>query len=108
MIDRGSANVFAALLSAMAEPNRLRILWALRNSSRSVTELSQLTENSIVNVSHHLGIMKTSGILDAVKVGRSVIYSLNPAYFVTEDTKVFFNTKWCKMELLENTSELQR
>lgn len=102
MIDRGSANVFAALLSAMAEPNRLRILWALRNGSRNVTELSQVTENSIVNVSHHLGILKTSGILDAMKSGRSVIYSLNPTYFeITEDKKVFFNTKWCRMELME-------
>jgi hypothetical protein len=35
----------------------------------------------MVNMSHHLGVMRTAGLLDHDKDGRRVIYSLRPSVF---------------------------
>lgn len=100
MLAKPSANAFAALLSAIAEPNRLRIIHTLRNGELSVSTIAQIVETEIVNVSHHLNVMKMNTILLAQKMGRTVLYSLNPVYFKQEDGKFYFVTEWCKMELL--------
>ena len=61
---------------ALAEPNRLAILAALRTRERSVGELVEETGLGQANVSKHLNLLHRYGFLERRKEGLSVYYSL--------------------------------
>jgi DNA-binding transcriptional ArsR family regulator len=71
----------ARLLRAVAEPERLRIIDCLRAGPRSVGELASLLRSEVVNVSHHLGVLRQAGLVQDEKQGRFVIYRLNPEIY---------------------------
>ena len=71
----------AELLQAIAEENRLRIIRCLTDGPKNVTELHKLLNEPIVNVSHHLGVLKNKHLVKAEKKGRFVVYSLSPDFF---------------------------
>jgi ArsR family transcriptional regulator, nickel/cobalt-responsive transcriptional repressor len=95
MLDRLSANNFAKLLEGMADPTRLRILTALKNGPLTVSDLGKVLEITIVNISHHLGIMRNGNILLSEKQGRCIHYRLNPNFFKIEEGRITFITAWC-------------
>lgn len=68
----------AQLLSALAAPERLRIVRFLAEGSRNVTEIADMLRIPAVNVSHHLAVLKKSQIIRGKKRGRFVHYSLSP------------------------------
>jgi ArsR family transcriptional regulator, nickel/cobalt-responsive transcriptional repressor len=76
----------AQLLKAIADPERLRIVQCLRRGSRNVGEMADSLDLEIANVSHHLGVLRQSGFVIAVKQGRFVVYSLNPEIFVARSS----------------------
>jgi ArsR family transcriptional regulator len=71
----------AVLLKAVAEVERLRIIQCLRESPRNVGELAAQLNVEIVNVSHHLGVLRRAGIVQNERQGRSVLYRLHPQVF---------------------------
>ncbi len=71
----------ARLLRALADPERLRIISVLRRGPHNVSELAALLDSEIVNVSHHLGVLRHAGLVQDVKHGRFVVYSLHPNVF---------------------------
>jgi ArsR family transcriptional regulator len=71
----------ARMLRALADPERLRIIHCLRGGARNVSELASLLEAEIVNVSHHLGVLRHAGLVLDDKQGRFVVYSLHPDVF---------------------------
>lgn len=66
----------AALCRTFANPWRLRIVEALGESERSVSELVTLLGASKANVSQHLGLMRDQGILESRRDGVHVYYRL--------------------------------
>src|SRR5215211_9214362 len=84
MTDPKQAKQCAELLQAIAEPNRIRIIECLRTGSKNVTELAKLLNVEIVNVSHHLGVLRQAGLVQDEKHGRFVVYSLHPKIFINE------------------------
>src|SRR5688572_28568050 len=71
----------ARLLRAVADPERLRIIQCLRAGPRSVGEVAAELGVEVVNVSHHLGVLRQAGLVQDEKQGRFVIYSLHPDVF---------------------------
>jgi DNA-binding transcriptional ArsR family regulator len=71
----------AEKLRALSEPLRLRIVDSLRGGPRSVSDLCQLLDAEIATVSHHLGILKNSGIVQRHREGRFIIYELTEGIF---------------------------
>ncbi len=67
----------AELLKIIAEPNRLKILCALKNDELCVCEIWQDLDIPQNLASHHLKIMRDAGLLDSRKEGLKIIYSLN-------------------------------
>lgn len=67
---------------ALSEPARLRILNALRDGERTVSELMEVTELGQANTSKHLQLLYSLGFVDRRKEGLFVYYSL-------ADTDVF-------------------
>jgi ArsR family transcriptional regulator len=43
-----------------------------------------------VNVSHHLGVLRSAGLVEDVKDGRFVIYSLHPKVFHNDSSKATY------------------
>src|SRR5258707_3991788 len=68
----------AKLLAALAAPERLRIVRFLRDGPRNVTEIAEMLQTAPVNVSHHMNVLKTAGLVQGEKQGRVVVYSLGP------------------------------
>ena len=68
----------ARLLRALADPERLRIVRYLRGGPKSVGEIAAELDALVVNVSHHLGVLRHAGLVEDEKQGRYVVYQLHP------------------------------
>jgi DNA-binding transcriptional ArsR family regulator len=68
----------AELLAALAAPERLRIIRLLADGERNVTQITAATDIPPLNVSHHLTVLKTAGLICGQKRGRFVWYGLRP------------------------------
>jgi len=66
----------AALFKVLGEPMRLRILQAVCKQPRSVNEIVEATGATQANVSKHLSLLTTAGILRREKDGQRVFYSV--------------------------------
>lgn len=93
----------AILLSALAAPERLKIVRFLAEGSHNVTEIAEMLNTPPVNVSHHLNVLRVSGLIRGTKKGRFVWYTLKPG--VLEEAveagipKDSLNLGCCKLEL---------
>src|SRR5215468_4206174 len=81
MIEFPDAKKVAGMLAAVGEPTRLLILYRLAQGPHHVGKLADLVGIPMVNMSHHLGVMRQAGVLDDSKDGRRVIYKLRPEVF---------------------------
>ena len=100
MVDEKLAQECADLLQALGEPNRIQIIDLLRTGSKNVTEISRLMHQEIVNVSHHLGVLREVGLVEDVRDGRFIIYSLHPKYFRNESSNsTGLDFGWCRVEI---------
>jgi DNA-binding transcriptional ArsR family regulator len=66
----------AQLFRALANEVRIRLLEELRDGERSVGELQERVGVSGPNVSQHLAVLRSHGIVAARRDGASVIYSI--------------------------------
>ena len=66
----------SAFFAVLAEPSRLRIMYALCEGEKSVSEVIKYSKSSQANVSRHLGTLHEAGILARRKVGTTVYYSI--------------------------------
>ncbi len=90
----------AEKLQALAEPNRIRIIECLRDGEKSVTALANMLGVEIVNVSHHLGVLRQAKLVRDEKKGRFVYYSLNQAIFTNNGSdSTSMDLGWCKIEI---------
>jgi DNA-binding transcriptional ArsR family regulator len=85
MQDNLEAKRCSDLFKALADPHRLMIIQSLRSGPQNVTEIASALKVPIVNVSHHLGVLKAFGLVQDKKAGRFVRYSLNNQIFVSVD-----------------------
>jgi DNA-binding transcriptional ArsR family regulator len=61
----------------LGEPMRIRLLEAMLEEERSVTELQELTGASQQNVSQHLGVLLRARIIERRKQGNFSFYSIS-------------------------------
>src|SRR5260370_10595629 len=100
MTDEKQAIDCARMLQALAEPNRIRIIECLRTGSMNVTQLAKALNVEIVNVSHHLGVLRAAGLVQDEKNGRFVVYSLHPKIFINDSNRVtYLDLSWCEIEI---------
>ncbi len=62
---------------ALADPTRRHILELLRGEDLTAGEIAEHFDMTKPSLSHHLGILKTAGMIDAERDGQNIIYSLN-------------------------------
>lgn len=69
----------AEICKVFSNPTRLEILNLLRDEEMSVTELINKTKLSQANISQHLSIIKSRGIVTSYRKGKNIYYKLtNP------------------------------
>jgi ArsR family transcriptional regulator len=81
MEDKLQSELCASYLRALADPQRLKLVECLQDGPKNVSQLSELVQDELANVSHHLGVMRRAGLVEAKRSGRQVVYSLAPAYY---------------------------
>ena len=93
----------AELLSALAAPERLKIVRYLADGRHNVGEIADMLGIPPVNVSHHLMVLRNSRLIQAKKEGRFVWYTLSPG--VLDDAvkagvpRDSLNLGCCKLEM---------
>ena len=71
--------IHAEMCKVFSNSTRLEILNLLRDNEMSVTELIEKTKLSQANISQHLSIMKSKGIVTSNRRGKNIYYKLaNP------------------------------
>lgn len=73
----------AELFGVLATPMRLRILSALCNQEKSVSQLLGEIETTQPNLSQHLNVLYRTGVLAKRKEGTQVIYRVQSEQAVT-------------------------
>ena len=68
--------LIAQRFRVLGEPMRIRLLDRLRDGEASVHQLTEATGASQQNVSKHLGVLHTAGIVDRRKDGNRVLYAI--------------------------------
>jgi DNA-binding transcriptional ArsR family regulator len=91
----------ARQMSALAAPERLRIIRYLRDGPHNVTEIAAMLRTPPVNVAHHMRVLRDAGIARGRKRGRFVYYSLAPGFVQCEPDagKEFLNLGCCRLEV---------
>ena len=67
----------ADICSALADPTRILLLYALMDQPRNVNDLTQELNISQPAVSRHLKVLRERGLVSATRRGVNVEYSLN-------------------------------
>ena len=67
----------ADFCSALSDPNRLLILYALNEGSRNVTELTNELNLNQPTTSRHLKVLREHGLVHSTRQGTSITYSLS-------------------------------
>jgi ArsR family transcriptional regulator len=69
----------ATRFKLLGEQMRLRILQAVCHEAKSVNEIVEATGSTQANVSKHLALLATAGILSRKKEGQCVYYGMKDA-----------------------------
>ncbi|MGC3968443.1 MAG: metalloregulator ArsR/SmtB family transcription factor [Pirellulales bacterium] len=81
-----------SICKMLADPTRLRIAYYLTNEPElNVTQLCDRVAQSQPAVSHHLAMMRSSGIVDHRRAGRQIFYSLRGETMRQTLAKLFGN-----------------
>jgi DNA-binding transcriptional ArsR family regulator len=100
--DAFKANFCAERLKALSDPHRLRIIDSLQHGELTVSDLAELLGAEIVNVSHHLKIMKHAGLVDVRPDGRFKYYRLHKDLLCSGSKGMnFLDLGCCRLEVPE-------
>lgn len=66
----------AAYFSVLSEPTRLKIMHAVCDSEKAVSEIVAATGATQTNVSRHLGLMRRHGVLTRRREGNQIYYRM--------------------------------
>jgi DNA-binding transcriptional ArsR family regulator len=81
-LEREIHELHAGLCSALADPNRLMILYSLSESTHSVNDLAERLGLPQPTTSRHLKILRDRGLVTPQRVGTNVMYSLADARLI--------------------------
>ncbi len=91
----------ADICKAMANPVRMEIIYALKNSEKSAGGLVEITGLTKSNVSQHLSVLKSASMVSARREGQNIFYSI-------ANEKLLEACRLMREVLMEQLSEKQR
>jgi DNA-binding transcriptional ArsR family regulator len=79
-LDDTRVNSAVMSFALLADPTRVRLLWALRDSDADVTTLAQIARCRPTVASQHLSKLRFAGLVEGKRDGRRVVYRLRGAH----------------------------
>ena len=76
-VDEAHLQRAAAVARALADPKRLCVLQSLGEGERSVSELAREVACHVPNMSQHLAVLRSAGLVTARRQGNVVYYRLS-------------------------------
>jgi DNA-binding transcriptional ArsR family regulator len=89
----------AVYLKALADPTRLKLVKALQCGPLSVSDLSELLELEIANVSHHLRVLYHANLVTTERSGKYIYYHLNKDFWRSRTVTTSLDFGCCKLDL---------
>ena len=75
-LDEKALEYVAKYFKALAEPMRLKVLNALQDGEKNVSQLTEISGGTQANVSKHLSLLDHYGLVKRESRGTSVFYSI--------------------------------
>lgn len=69
------------VFQALSDSTRREILTMLRRGDRTAGEIAEGFKISKPSISHHLSVLKQAGLVDDVRRGQNIVYSLDTTIF---------------------------
>jgi DNA-binding transcriptional ArsR family regulator len=91
-------------LKVLADEGRLRIIQLLQAGPLAVSDIAQLLETEIANVSHDLRILHRHALVQTQRQGKHIYYSLTPDFLQQSRGKRHLNLGCCRLEMPEETA----
>ena len=95
------AEATAKILKAVSDLDRLRIIHLLRGGAKNVSQLANALGAEIVNISHHLSVLRESNIVHFEKKGRFVFYTLHPHVYRTHGSTEVLEVNNVRLEIFK-------
>jgi DNA-binding transcriptional ArsR family regulator len=77
MLKNNFYNIHADICKTISNPNRQAILDMMRSGEITVTELVNKTGISQANLSQHLAILRSKGVVNTRRDGNNIYYSIS-------------------------------
>ncbi len=74
MPDQEEFSAIADMFKLLGDSSRIRIFWLLCHCEECVTNLSAMVQMSAPAVSHHLKLLKATGLIISRRAGKEVYY----------------------------------
>ena len=75
MPDAGAIASVSAAMKQLGDPTRLKIFWILCHCEECVINIAAMMEMSSPAVSHHLSLLKNSGLIVSHREGKEMFYT---------------------------------
>lgn len=89
----------ANYLKALGDPVRLQIVKALKSGPLTVSDLTELLELEMANVSHHLRVLYHARIVTIEKEGKYSYYQLNNEFIGSKAVTKSLDFGCCRFDL---------
>lgn len=77
MLKSSFYNLHADICKTISNPNRQAIIDAIRDNEMTVSELVRITGISQANLSQHLSILRSKGVVNTRRDGNNIYYSIS-------------------------------
>lgn len=91
--------VCAVYFKALGDPVRLRIVRALQSGPLTVSDLVELLELGMANVSHHLRVLYHADIVTTERDGKYIYYALNQEFLKSRSAAKYLDFGCCRIDL---------
>jgi ArsR family transcriptional regulator, arsenate/arsenite/antimonite-responsive transcriptional repressor len=98
-------NKIQALGKGISSPSRYRIIEALMKGSKTVGDVVESVGLSQPAVSQHLATLKACGLVDSIKQGQEVFYTLNARYMLDVLKHLTSGVQQCKEIKIKTTAK---
>ena len=75
------SNKMNILFKALSDPSRREIIELLRSKDLTAGEIAEHFDMSKPSISHHLDLLRQANVVQSVKQGQFITYSLNTTVF---------------------------
>ncbi len=90
-------------LKVLADETRLRVIHQIMEKPLSVSEINQVLKIDQSLLSHHLKILRDSGLIMTERIGKSIFYSTSKS-IISSSNKQIVDLGCCQINFKEGTT----